>query len=250
MSQTVGTCSMFGGARTQGFPCKLFVLLDMASNDEFLEKYREFQDLATKCPDCIDMEFSMPVLSFIPKSLSGEEVWSKVGSLRSFLTDLAIFTPLSSDAVECVHGLYQAKLHRFRGRKPSDSKAQELGLWAVITGSYERFRSRVWDEIGDKGAMHRMCRYGRKGSNQYTDRQERPTGPETPHAESSVWKMGHMDKVCTLESLAKKNRRKVCGHLSRICFFFSVLRCSRHLIWLDFGFQVLVPNYLLLQCTH
>ena len=78
----------------------------------------------------------------------------------------------------------------------------------------------MWDEIGDKGAMHRMCRYGRKGSNQYTDRQERPTGPETPHAESSVWKMGHMDKVCTLESLAKKNRRKVCGHLSRICFFF------------------------------
>ena len=69
----------------------------------------------------------MPVLSFIPKSLGGEEVWSKVGSLRSFLTDLAIFTPLSSDAVECVHGLYQAKLHRFRGRKPSDSKAPRVG---------------------------------------------------------------------------------------------------------------------------
>lgn len=159
------------------------------------------------CVDCCDLEFSQPILSFIPEDLAADEVRVRIRQLKHFLFDCAIFVPLSSDAVECIHGFCQSKLHRFRGSKQSDDGAAELTLWATITWAFQKFWDVLWLELGDTGAKRRMYRYGAKGCNQYTPHTERKV---THPGRSSQWRMIDMDKICSLEGAKKP--KKLSGH--------------------------------------
>lgn len=175
-------------------------------------KYREMQRMMAECRDCFDLEFSQAVLSFIPEDLAAAEVQTRVKQLKYYLFDVSVFTPISSDAVECVHGYCQSKLHRFRGRKHSDDGAQELTLWSTITRAYQRFWDVLWNELGDKEARHRLFRYGAKGCNQYTPLANRKV---THSSKSSRWNMIDLDKVCSLEGTAKKPK-KLSGYLAQL----------------------------------
>ena len=50
--------------------------------------------------------------------------------------DLKLLEALLRDLVECLHGFQQAKLHRFRGRKPTDHE-QEIARLASIMYTYK-----------------------------------------------------------------------------------------------------------------
>ena len=114
-------------------------------------------------------------LDFIPPSMGqGQEAMHRVASLRDFLVDLAIFARITADIVENLHGFCQAKLHRFRGMKPTEPVAQEVTLWGSITASFRAFRNSLWERIGDKVANNRLHRYGKQGQNQYSKFKENP----------------------------------------------------------------------------
>ena len=51
--------------------------------------------------------------------------------------ELRLFEAYLRDLVECLHGFQQAKLHRFRGRKPTDHAAQEIAMLASIQSTYK-----------------------------------------------------------------------------------------------------------------
>lgn len=159
----------------QCFPFKLFGLLNAPSDQQFLKDYRLMQAAQRKCPQCIDIEFSRVILGFIPPSMGqGQEAMHRAASLRDFLVDLAIFAPITADIVENLHGFCQAKLHRFRGMKPTEPVAQEVTLWGSITASFRAFRNSLWERIGDKVANNRLHRYGKQGQNQYSKFKENP----------------------------------------------------------------------------
>lgn len=197
-----------------GFPFKIFELLELECHDDFLNKYRAMQQAMCECQDCFDVEFSQPLLSFIPQTLDDEHLRSRVIRLKRFLHDVSVFVPISSDSVECIHGFFQSKIHRWRGRKVSDPHAQELSLWSTITTSYKVFWDSLWEELGDPQAKRRMYRFDSKGINQYTDPSKRKV-QKLNGSQASVWKLGNMDKVCEQEKLAKKPK-KLSGHLVKI----------------------------------
>ena len=92
----------------------------------------------------------------------------RIEAIRSLLRDLTTFTPTSSDLVECLHGFQQAKLHRFRGRKPTDHAAQEIAMLASIQSTHTSSSGSLLEvNFGEKFATRRFPGFDRKGCNQY-----------------------------------------------------------------------------------
>lgn len=193
------------------FPYKLFALLEANSLWDFLCQYKRMQQQLASCSTCFDVEFSHAVLSFISASAISDldsvsdEVWAKVKALREFLQDVSIFAPLSADGVECVHGYYQHKLHRFRGTKVSDPRAQELTLWSTVTTAWGKFWDQVWAECGDEKMRHRLPRFGRTGTNQYTPSDKRCG--LAPSKERAIWNLATLDQTCDQPLFAQPPRR-------------------------------------------
>ena len=126
-------------------PYTLFALLDTTTDEDFLRAYRDMQRSMEDCPMCTDVEFSRVLLRAIPTDGNLAELKPAISTLRNFLEDVTIFTPVSSDLVECLHGFQQGKVHRFRGCKPSDPAAQEICMLSTIQSSYNRFWNCLWE---------------------------------------------------------------------------------------------------------
>ncbi len=158
-------------------------LLEVEDIDVFLGIFSEFQSLAEQCHRCIDVEFTAALLNYIPKGAcaADPEVCQRVRLLQGFLADLSVYCPLGSDLVECLHGFYQSKLHRFRGSKPTDAAAQQLTLWSSVVRSYQVFRSKMWNAFGDQQAIRRCAAWIRSGACQMVRRSN--IGEETVEAE-------------------------------------------------------------------
>ena len=155
---------------TQGFPWTLFQLVDLDSDEAFLDMYMKLQGQLATCEACVDLEFSSVFLTFIPKGsqLQDGDVHEKIRKLRAFLRDVCQVGPLSSDPVECQHGFSQRLVARWRGSRPTDAVAQERIFWARVTSMYSKFKDWVWDRYMDKGFRSRLCQFGRRSSNQYS----------------------------------------------------------------------------------
>ena len=136
-------------------------LLEARTLDTFFEVLRKYQNLAERCKRCVDIEFTTSLLSFIPAGIDKEEALLRASQLQKFISNLAVYAPLSADVVECLHGFFQAKAHRFRGSKPSDSTAQQLTLWSTVTSSYGCFRDKMWSALGDAQAFKTLCCLGK-----------------------------------------------------------------------------------------
>lgn len=143
---------------TESFPWTLFTLLDRSTDAEFLRACGDLQSQLTACPKCVDVEFSTPILRFLDVEDAASS-W-KVRAVKNLLEDLALHAPLSSDLVECRHGICQHLLHRWRGVKPTDAIAAQSVAWQLITRAYGRFREFLWDLYGDKTCKHRLARFG------------------------------------------------------------------------------------------
>lgn len=210
------------------FPFRLWELVAKKSNEEFLLLYREFQQMKKDCPECCDAEFSYPILTMIAEVDTETAVVTqqKISAIRSLLHDLSIYSPLSSDVVECLHGFSQAKCHRYRGCKPSDSAAQQLTLWASIISSYKQFRSYMWQRLGDFKVNFRLHRFDRQGSNQWSDTKEQQRSKYKKGATASVWsKKENLGKIARASTGFVRTPRALSGSL-------FVLHCKSFLLLL------------------
>lgn len=155
----------------KGLPFTLFRLVDLA-DEEFLEEYTKLQDQMISCGNCADLEFSTVILNFMTpgSQFHDPHVRLQIKQLKSFLIDLCVMAPISSDLVECYHGYTQNIVHRWRGSKPTDSVAQARVCWATITTAYSHFRKIVYDRYMDPGFLKRICKFGTTGCNQYSTR--------------------------------------------------------------------------------
>ena len=190
------------------FPFKLFALLDCKSDEELLIAFQKVKGHMQVCPKCIDIEFTSQLLTYLGEDK--DQLLTKLQNIQEFLLDAATFVPLSSDAVECIHGLHQRLAHRFRGQRPTAEAAQEEGLWSTIQSSYRKFWQLLWKKKGDPKARQRVVRYGRKGFNQYSQ--------ERVQTRDGSWGFNKLSAVAKAPDQKKyvKVPKRLCGLLSEL----------------------------------
>lgn len=195
---------------TQGFPWCLFRILDCDSPEALCLKIQEMQSSLAACPKCVDLEFSTPILKFLSGSGSSNHDSDHMVSVKNFLDDIATHAPLSSDRVECRHGLCQHLLHRWRGVKPTDEVAAESVAWQLISRSYGKFRSFMWELYGSKCTAMRLAKFGNAACNQYT----KPGSSLKSQGECRSGKMSFekLDRLLAFEQEGSiRMPRKLCG---------------------------------------
>ena len=103
------------------FPQKMFLLIDgtltgdMPSVEDFCQLWDTFGQSFCTCPDCLDPGFSRELFRrFSPKlSVASTQMQKSVQEkLVAVLTDVAVFSPLSSDSVEVKNGAIQLMASR------------------------------------------------------------------------------------------------------------------------------------------
>lgn len=153
----------------QRYPYKLFDLLDLQPQD-FLQEFQRLRTREASCPQCLDVEFTAILVRYISEEdeKDPEVLKVKIQNITNFLRDLTVWSPISADLVECLHGTSQSRVHRFRGARPTDSTAQEVIVLDKITSAFGKFQSWMWSEYGDKSALRRLHAYNQKKGNQYS----------------------------------------------------------------------------------
>lgn len=217
--QTIAECWKRFVLPTETFPWSLFKLLDCVTIDEFLVLLTDLQAKQAASPCCVDVEFSTPLLKFVTAADTGILDIGKAAELRSLLEDLAVHAPLSSDLVECRHGLCQHIVHRWRGVKPTDNVAAQSVAWQLITRAYGNFRKYLWSLYGDPWFYQRLARFGVASQNQYTDS---PVSKFASAVKNSKRKLSvqKLDKLLAFEQQnSMPMPRKVCGDLARLASF-------------------------------
>eukprot|EP00438_Fugacium_kawagutii_P000563 Skav206451 [mRNA] locus=scaffold230:72031:80449:- [translate_table: standard] len=189
------------------YPFKLFCLLDCKTSDELLDRYHSIREQMKVCQQCIDVEFTSQIMAYLEGGLNdnADELMLRLKITQDFLKDASTFVPLSSDHVECVHGLHQSLTYRFRGQKPSAECAQEQGLWATICSSYKAFWQHVFEQHGDLQARQRIKRFGVKGCNQYS----KTKGPIQSQT-TRKWQFADLKQLCDGRQHGKVPKR-LCG---------------------------------------
>lgn len=126
----------------------------------------EFQRQVSKCTVCADPEFTAVLLSQLPNVIDCEnpEHVQQAVKLQQVLADLACVAPLSTDAVESLHGFTQTKLHRFRGSRPTDPAAREISVWGKICSAWNVIKTWIWDRTGDVQVNRRLAKYHNKSA--------------------------------------------------------------------------------------
>ena len=177
-------------------------------DEELCQELGKFQTQASRCPTCVDAEFTAVLLGQLPCPIDRANPLhlQKARQLQRLLEDLSRFTPISTDAVEALHGFCQSKLHRFRGCKPTDHVGAEICLWAKICSAWKVVNSWIWDRKGDAHSKQRLCKF----HNQYAC-----AGGPKPFLRP---KLG-MSKLRALAKDTKNDKtrfkmKKLCGHLA------------------------------------
>ena len=211
--QEIGECWKRFVHAHGSFPHVLFQLCSL-NYEDFLQRYWHFQQLAETCPKCVDAEFSHVILTFIPSSAPAADALTryKVFQLQTFLRDVATFAPISSDLVECLHGHYQSKLHRWRGCKPTDPVAQERMFWTSVVGAFGKLRTWMWNRHGDASANLRLWHFGQKRGNSHTEQASQLGNSSGTGHQFKRMSFADLDNLLAAgKSFAKP--RKICGYL-------------------------------------
>ena len=197
------------------FPHDTFRLVDL-DRQNFLRVYDDLRRRAEKCPHCVDLEFTWPILQYIqvPYGTNAEDLDAatakKIDRVQHFLQSVTTFAPLSSDLVECLHGYCQRLIRQGGGGcRPSDQTAQERVLWSLITKAYAKVRAFVWDKLGDAKGFRRLFRFGNVSSNQYT--KEIGSNSRKSYSGNSV-SFAKMDTMLAYnQNCEMRKPRKLCG---------------------------------------
>lgn len=195
----------------QRFPFKMFRLAETPRAD-FMREYRSLQQEGLTCGKCVDLEFSAVLLAYIPTTEADDSVvtQSKATHLQEFLKDVAVFSPLSTCLVECLHGALQSRLHRFRGAKPTDPIAKEITVLDKVTSAFGKFKDYMWGRLGDRRAFNRLHAYNQHKGNQYVS--SKGGSPEDDSQERCRHGLTMNDLDRMLESGAVPSApRKLCG---------------------------------------
>lgn len=158
---------------TSAYPFAVFRLVDL-DDERFWQECLAIEAMGSKCGQCIDIEFTKPIVKFIRGDLLGvdgnhPEVKERISKVRQLLLDISIHSPISSDLVECLHGYCQRLLGRSGpGAKPTDQSAQERVLWGLVSKAYSKVRQCVFNYFGDKHALYRFAAFGNRAGNQYS----------------------------------------------------------------------------------
>ena len=196
----------------QSFPHVLCKLCALESTADLCKELARFQQEARQCPECVDPEFTAVLLGKLPSPFdpaNPDHVHIAL-KIQQFLQDLSVFTPVSTDSVEALHGFAQSSLHRFRGTKPTDNTAKEICLWGKLLSSWDVVMKWIWDRTGDTQARRRVSAFYNRSS-------------------SSV-RVGHRPKLTMLQVRAMSKvednaepsrnprfkRKRLCGFLAAI----------------------------------
>ena len=143
----------------QGFPWAFFSLLDCSQQDFFV-KWAEFSSCLATCPSCVDAGFGAPLLRMVDVALLDDEgrgCWYK--EVLGLLGNLAIFSPMASDAVENLHGQNQFNLHSWRGAPKGSPAAAEISTLSAACIEHSYLKSLVLAEtMPSKMNMAQMSR--------------------------------------------------------------------------------------------
>lgn len=201
-------------------PYTLFRLIDM-SHPDFLQECAALEERSARCHECIDLEFSTPMLKFLRARGNDQEA---VAQVQNLLRSIAVHGPISSDLVECLHGYCQRILSKGgAGARPSDEGAQQRVLWSLITKAFAKEEEFIHQHFGDAYRDSRLAQYGHKGVNQYS-RLNKGDGEAEAECEKSVkvrkttLSLGKMDRLLAFGQGASDlpNPRKLCGALPGI----------------------------------
>ena len=119
------------------YPWKLFELAVMSERD-FLSRWSDVHKQLSKCPCCLDIELTRGLLAASPDpddSAACKEFYVQVAQL---LIDMATFTPLSTDAVEVLHGQLQNVIQKFRGRGKLARGCSERSVFHSLVTEHRR----------------------------------------------------------------------------------------------------------------
>lgn len=172
------------------YPWKLFELLGVTDLDTFVAEFEHHQRAKHDCPQCFDAEFSHRLLDAFPEKLSDQPLEiqkSAFNSITLILHDLATYSPISSDAVECKNGQVQAATCRRgfgKGVKAPES-AKETSFLQTIVRDYELVKHWIQERTlpPKKTLSGILRRCGLKGSNQFS----RPSKPVPFHTFQQIW---------------------------------------------------------------
>ena len=155
------------------FQFRIFSLLGV-NLEGFVSIWDEFLAARTACPKCFEQEFCSNLLDIHPALLQTQpqekqqEVYNYVTTL---LSDIATYTPVSSDAVEIKNGQVQTICsRRFRSAVRSPLNAKESSFLMSFIRSFELVKHHV--EKATLPSRHTISsilkRVGKKGRNQHS----------------------------------------------------------------------------------
>ena len=132
------------------FPWKMFQLIDGIDQSRFCTLWDSFQADMKSRPCCVDAEFSQALLSCFPAKLASEPVEVEravCAKVSRILSDIAIFTPISSDTVEMKNGRVQHIVSR-RGNQAvkAPRAARESSFLMAVIRNHQLVKNQV-DEL-------------------------------------------------------------------------------------------------------
>ena len=131
----MGECWRRFVAETDAYPWKIFELCGM-SEAEF---WNHCSELKGSCRECLDIEFTQGLVD----SFRSEPSQAMRVQVTDFLKDLAVHIPLSTDAVEAVHGQLQNVFQKFRGRAKLASACSERAVLHSLVSEHANLLHKV-----------------------------------------------------------------------------------------------------------
>ena len=130
---------------TKGYPWSVFGLVSVADEAEFCSRWAGFRRDLQACAGCVDVAFTAPLLRTwnpdIEENSAAKSV--QVQQLRSLLGNVATFCPLSTDAVENLHGQHQNSLFSWRGGTKAPAAAGETSVLTTLVSEHMHLKARI-----------------------------------------------------------------------------------------------------------
>ena len=132
---------------TKSFPWCLFPLISSSESD-FCSAWTSFRRTLDRCPECVDVAFSRPLLrGFDPASVGPDNVTGHVQELRAMLDQIATYSPLATDSVETLHAQNQDKLYTWRGYVLGGAAAAKHCILGALANEHAHLKSVMDPEI-------------------------------------------------------------------------------------------------------
>lgn len=163
----------------QEFESPPYTVLALSDADPttFALEWNRLQQKFTACKYCVDIEFTSSLLEAYPGPLSANTRSGKqtITEIQRFLGSVCVWSPLTSDAVEILHGQLQWALSRRGSQHVKHGKAAvELSLLAQAVKQHTWMAEAVGkDTLPAKATSSRIRRFASTtSSNQHSARAE------------------------------------------------------------------------------